>query len=94
MASTSFTPKEKFQLMAVIDTIPTQWRHHLKMCNNHQLNDSSVSNSAQLNLNSHNIRLDKAILKNIYKEVRSKVEIKPTTQLKYSEKYCIILLLD
>ena len=26
----AFTPKEKFQLMAIIDTIPTKWRHHLK----------------------------------------------------------------
>ena len=72
--------------MAIIDAIPTQWRHHLKMCNNYQ-NNSSVSNSAQLYLNGHNIRLDKAISKNIYKEVRSKVEIIPTAQLKYSEKY-------
>ena len=56
------------------------------MCNNYQ-NNSSVSNSAQLHLNGHNIRLDKAISKNIYKEVRSKVEIIPTAQLKYSEKY-------
>ena len=43
MASTSFTPKEKFQLMAIIDAIPTQWRHHLKTCNNYQ-NNSSISN--------------------------------------------------
>ena len=74
MASASFTPKEKFQLMAIIDAIPTQWRHHLKICNNYQLNNSSVSSNAQLHLNGH-------------KEVRSKVEIIPTTQLKYSEKY-------
>ena len=87
MASASFTPKEKFQLMAIIDAIPTQWRHHLKICNNYQLNNSSVSSSAQLHLNGHNICLDKAISKNIYKEVRSKVEIIPTAELKYSEKY-------
>ena len=31
MASASFTPKEKFQLMAIIDAIPTEWRHHLKI---------------------------------------------------------------
>ena len=72
MASASFTPKEKFQLMAIIDAIPTQ--HHLKICNNYQLN-SSVSSSAQLHLNGYNTCLDKAISKNIYKEVRSKVEI-------------------
>ena len=30
MAGASFTPKEKFHLMAIIDAIPTQWRHHLK----------------------------------------------------------------
>ena len=86
MASASFTPKEKFQPMTIIDAIPTQWRHHLKTCNNHE-NNSLVSNSAQLHLNGHNMRLDKAISKNIYKEVRSKVEIIPTAQLKYSEKY-------
>ena len=73
------------QLIAIIDAIPTQWRHHLITCNNYQ-NNSSISNSAQLHLNGHNIRLDKAISKNIYKEVRSKVEIIPTAQLKYSEK--------
>ena len=85
MASVLFTPKENFQLMAIIEAIPTQWRHHLKMCNNNQ-NNSSVSNSAQLHLNGHNIHLDKAISKNIYKEVRSKVEIIPTAQLEYSGK--------
>ena len=87
MESASFTPKEKFQLMAIIDAIPTQWRHHLKICNNYQLNNSSVSSSAQLHLNGHNTRLDKALLKDIFKKVRSKVEIIPTAQLKYSEKY-------
>ena len=35
MASASFTPKEKFQLMTIIDAIPTQWRNHLKMFNNY-----------------------------------------------------------
>ena len=87
MASASFTPKEKFRLMAIIDAIPTQWRHHLKICINYHLNNSSVSSNAQSHLNGHNICLDKAISKNIYKEVRSKVEIIPTAQLKYSEEY-------
>ena len=66
MACTSFTPGEKFQLMAIIDAIPMQWRHHLKTCNNYQ-NNSSISNSAQLHLNGHNFRHDKSVLKNIYK---------------------------
>ena len=86
LASASLTPKEKFQLMAIIDAIPTQWRHHLKTCNNYQ-NNSTCSNSAQLHLNGHNICLDNAVSKNVYKEVRSKAEIIPTAQLKYSEKY-------
>ena len=34
-----------------------------------------------------NLCLEKATSKNMYKEFRSKVEIKPTAQLKYSEKY-------
>ena len=57
------------------------------MTTNYQLNNASVSSSAQLHLNGHSICLDKAISKNIYKEVRSKVEIIPTAELKYSEKY-------
>ena len=71
--------------MAIIDAIPTEWRHHLKTCNNYQ-NNLTRSNSAQLHLNGHDICLDKAISKNIFKEVRSKVEIIPNAQLKYSEK--------
>ena len=62
MVCVSFTPKEKFQLMAIIDyrlQIPTL-RDHLKICNNYQLNNSSVSNSGQLHLNGHNIPLNKA----------------------------------
>ena len=54
MASASFTPKEKFPLMAIIDAIPTEWRHHLKMCNKYQ-NNLTRSNSAQLHLNGHDI---------------------------------------
>ena len=47
LASASLTPlKEKFQLMAIIEAIPTKWRHHLKTCNNYQ-NNSTCSNSAQ-----------------------------------------------
>ena len=53
-ASASFTPKEKFQLMAIIDAIPTEWRHHLKMCNNYQ-NNLTRFNSAQFHLNGHDI---------------------------------------
>ena len=86
MASASFTPKEKFQLMAITNAIPTEWRHHLNTGDNYQ-NNLTRFNSAQLHLNGHDICLDKAISKNIYNEVRSKVEIIPTAQLKYSEKY-------
>ena len=78
------------QKKKVTDAIPAHWRHHLKMCSNFQKN-SVYSGGAQLHLNGHNISLVKAILRNIYKEVRSKVEIIPTAQLKYSEKYNIQL---
>jgi len=46
LASASLTPKERFQFMAIIDAIPTQWRHHLKTCNNYQ-NNSTCSNRSQ-----------------------------------------------
>ena len=35
IASASFEPKEKFQLMAIVDAILTQWRHDFKTCNNY-----------------------------------------------------------
>jgi len=34
ITSSSLTSKEKFQLMAIIDALPAQWRQHLKTCNN------------------------------------------------------------
>ena len=86
LASASFTPKENFQLLTIIDAIPTEWRHHLKTCNNYQ-NNLTRSNSNQLHLNDHDICLDKAIAEKIYKEVRSKIEIITTAQLKYAGKY-------
>ena len=33
-------PNEKFHLIAIIDAIPTQLRHHLKTCNNKILENS------------------------------------------------------
>ena len=75
MTSASFTPK--------VVSAYGDYRHNsntvatsLKTCNtcNYQ-NNSLDSNSAQLHLNGHNVCLDKAISKNIYKEVHSKVEI-------------------
>ena len=67
MASASFTPKEKFQLTAIIDAILTQWRNHLKMSNNDQ-NNYLVSNSAQLCLNGHNICYG-ALLRTKYRNI-------------------------
>ena len=74
LASASLTSKEKFQLMTIIDAIPTQWQHHLKMCNNYQ-NNSTCSHRAQLNLNGHNICLDKAISKNISKKSAQRLRL-------------------
>ena len=59
-----------------------------KFAENQQSNWKIIlSHYMKLHLNGHNIRLDKAISKNINKEARSKVEIIPTAQSKYSEKY-------
>ena len=49
ITSTSLTSKEKFQLMAIMDALPAQWRHHLKTCSNFSKN-STFSSDAQLHL--------------------------------------------
>ena len=86
ITSSSLTSKEKFQLMAIIDALPAQWRQHLKTCNNFSKNPT-FSSDAQLHLNGHNVNLDKVISKSIYNEVRSKNESVPTAQLRYTETY-------
>ena len=69
MRRSSLSPKDKFQLMAIIDALPAQWRHHLKTCNDFVKN-VTFSSSAQLHLNSHSVSLDKIVSKNFYKEIR------------------------
>ena len=86
MTRSSPSPKDKFQLMAIIDALPAQWRRHLKNCNDFE-KKLTLSNSAQLHLNGHSVSLDKIVSKNIYKEIRSKFEIIPTAQLRYTEIY-------
>ena len=86
ITSTSLTSKEKFQLMAIMDALPAQWRHHLKTCSNFSEN-STFSSNAQLHLNGHNVNLDKVISKSVYNEVRSKNESVPIAQLRYTESY-------
>ena len=86
MTRSLLSPKDKFQLMAIIDALPTQWRHHSKTCNDF-VKILTFSKSAQLHLNGHSVRLDKIVSKNIYKEIRSKFEIIPTTQLRHTEIY-------
>ena len=84
ITSSSLTFKEKFQLMAIIDALPTQWRQHLKTCNNF-LKNFMFSSNAQLHLNDHNVNLDKVIFKSIYNEVCSKNESVPTAQIRCTE---------
>ena len=72
--------------MAIIDALPTQWRRHLKTCNDFEKN-LTLCNSAHLHLNGHSVSLDKIASKNIYKEIRVKFEIIPRAQLRYTEIY-------
>ena len=88
ITSSSLTFKEKFQIMAIIDALPAQWRQHLKTCNGVFKKNFRFSSNAQLYLNDHNVNLDKVIFKSIYNEVRSKNEGVPTAQLRYTETYC------
>ena len=67
MTRSSLSPKDKFQLMAIIDALPVQWRDHLKT-SNYFVKNLMFSNSAQLHLNGHGVSLDKIVSKNILKK--------------------------
>ena len=82
-----FSPKDVFDLMAVIDTIPGPWRQSLKMNGYVNKRPFVFHDQIQLVINNQNVLIDKAQSKSIYGELISGLVTPPTAQLRYNERF-------
>ena len=82
-----FSPKDVFDLMAVIDTIPVAWRQSLKMNGYVNKRPIVLQDQIQLVINNKDVLIDKALSKSIYREIISGLVTPPTAQLRYNESF-------
>ena len=83
----TLTPLEWFQLIQIFDALPTQWRTSLTSCGPKSGKAFVLNDHIKLSLKSQVVQIDKASSKNIYSEIRSRYETKPTAQAKFEEQY-------
>ena len=75
-----FSPKDVFDLMAVIDAIPVAWRQSLKMNGYVNKRPIVLQDQIQLVINNQDVLIDKALSKSIYREIISGLVTPPTAQ--------------
>ena len=82
-----FSPKDVFDLMALIDAIPAPWRQSLKMSWYVNKTHFVLHDQIQLVLNNQNVLIDKALSKSIYRELISGLVTLLTAQLRCYESF-------
>ena len=82
-----FSPMEVFYLMQVLDALPMVWRNSLLSCGPKSGKSFVLSDHIQLRLKNMCVGIDKAVSKNVYKEIRAKYESTPTAQKKFTDLY-------
>ena len=82
-----FSPKDIFNLMAIIDAIPAPWRRSLKMNGCVNKRPFIVPDEIQLVLSNRDVSIDKATSKSIYTELISVLVTSPTAQSRYNESF-------
>ena len=87
-----FSPKDVFDLMALIDAIPAPWRQSLKMNGYENKRPFVLNDQIQVVLNNQDVLIDKAFSKSIYRELISRLVTPPTAQLRYNESFDNICL--
>ena len=87
LSESNFTPMEVFHLMQIYDALPTHWRNSLVFCGPKSEKAFVLNDHIKLRLKNEHVRINKAISKNIYKEIRSKDETAPTAQAKYKDQF-------
>ena len=67
---------EVFQLMQILDALPMQWRNSLLSCGpkSEKKKPFVLSDHIQLRLKNECVRIDKAVSKNVYKEIRTSLK--------------------
>ena len=82
-----FSPKDIFNLMAIIDAIPAPWRRSLKLNGCIKKRPFVVPDEIQLVLSNRDVSIDKATSKSIYAELISLLVTSPTAQSRYNESF-------
>ena len=82
-----FSPKDIFNLMAIIDAIPAPWRRSLKMNECINKRPFIVPDEIQFVLSNRDVSIDKATSKSIYAELISVLVTSPTAQSRYNESF-------
>ena len=78
---------EVFYLMQILDALPMVWRNSLLSCGPKSGKSFVLSDHIQLRLKNMCVAIDRAVSKNVYKEIRAKYESTPTAQKKFTELY-------
>ena len=86
------SPLDAFQLIALCDALPTEYRQSLQIYQYVNLELFDSENHTQLCLNGQNVALSKVVSKAVYKELRSIVIKQPTAQSKYEAEYANVVL--
>ena len=86
------SPLDAFQLIALCDALPTEYRQSLQIYQYVNLEPFDSENHTQLCLNGQNVALSKVVSKAVYKELRSSVIKQPTAQSKYEAEYANVVL--
>ena len=81
------SPKDIFNLMAIIDAIPAPWRRSLKMNGCINKRPFIVPDEIQLVLSNRDVSIEKATSKSIYAELISVLVTSPTAQSRYHESF-------
>ena len=83
---------EVFYLMQTLDALPMVWRNSLLSCGPESGKSFALSDHIQLRLKSMCVGIDKAVSKNVYKEIQAKYGSTMTAQKKFADLYSGICL--
>ena len=86
-----FSPKDVFNLMAIIDAIPVPWRRSLKMNGCVNKRPFILPDEIQLVLSNRDVSIYKAMSKSIYVELISVLVTSPTAQWRYNKSLTLCL---
>ena len=80
----NLTPLDLFRLVSVVNALPSEWRDLLKRSSHSDKRTFNLQHQIVLSLNGQKTRINKAVSKTIYKELRNRVISTLSAQKKYN----------